>query len=422
MMSSRIFISWSGQRSHSLAVALKEWLPDVIHDVQVWVSSHTIQAGANWATKLSEILAECQLGIAIVTPENQRAPWLLFEAGAISRSLEEGRLIPLLLDLAPENLEMPIAQYQTVQADRGGIQSLLEAINNTRPNRISQERLLKYVERWWTDLERQIHTAKALPPEKSVSPARSDRELLTEVLQSVRAIAATRSGPDAEHITCALDSGGYFGDEHGRTTYVSVPETISIERFLDVVYGVLTEQGELPPHRYGDLWVLKNERSERVYTELDADDPRRAILGHLPISTLEIFDGDRLKVLKVERKSRGDRDGGSPLQASTLSAEAILELNGKRIKLTERQLQILALLAEGLPNKLIARKLGISSGTVKVQVYSILQILGVQSRLQAVVAFRNLMPSGAAAAEASNPTTSPRTGVYPEIADGHAPA
>jgi DNA-binding CsgD family transcriptional regulator len=58
--------------------------------------------------------------------------------------------------------------------------------------------------------------------------------------------------------------------------------------------------------------------------------------------------------------------------------------------LTPRQLEVLALLCEGLPNKLISRRLGIASGTVKVHVVQVLRALEVSSRLQAVVAARNL--------------------------------
>ena len=54
--------------------------------------------------------------------------------------------------------------------------------------------------------------------------------------------------------------------------------------------------------------------------------------------------------------------------------------------LTPRQLEVLALLCEGLPNKLICRRLNICTGTVKVHIGSILRELGVSSRLQAVVA------------------------------------
>lgn len=55
------------------------------------------------------------------------------------------------------------------------------------------------------------------------------------------------------------------------------------------------------------------------------------------------------------------------------------------VHLTPRQLEVLALLCEGLPNKLICRRLNISAGTVKAHLSSILRELGVGSRLQAVV-------------------------------------
>ena len=54
--------------------------------------------------------------------------------------------------------------------------------------------------------------------------------------------------------------------------------------------------------------------------------------------------------------------------------------------LTPRQLEVLLLLCEGLPNKLICRRLNIATGTVKVHISVILRELGVTSRLQAVVA------------------------------------
>ncbi len=54
--------------------------------------------------------------------------------------------------------------------------------------------------------------------------------------------------------------------------------------------------------------------------------------------------------------------------------------------LTQRQLDVLALLARGLPNKLIARELGLSEGTVKVHLLAIFRALDVRNRTEAVVA------------------------------------
>lgn len=54
-------------------------------------------------------------------------------------------------------------------------------------------------------------------------------------------------------------------------------------------------------------------------------------------------------------------------------------------ELTPREMEILCLLADGQSNKLIARNLGISDGTVKLHVKAILRKLGIHSRVEAAV-------------------------------------
>ena len=54
------------------------------------------------------------------------------------------------------------------------------------------------------------------------------------------------------------------------------------------------------------------------------------------------------------------------------------------IALTARELEVLALLAEGASNKLIARRLGISAHTAKYHVASLLEKLDAVSRTDAV--------------------------------------
>lgn len=61
-----------------------------------------------------------------------------------------------------------------------------------------------------------------------------------------------------------------------------------------------------------------------------------------------------------------------------------LHVEPRTLGLTPRQADVLKLLAEGKPNKLICRDLRLSEGTVKVHVSAILKALRVQSRTQAV--------------------------------------
>lgn len=70
---------------------------------------------------------------------------------------------------------------------------------------------------------------------------------------------------------------------------------------------------------------------------------------------------------------------GLPLRAPLHDALAEAE------PLTEREREVLALLAEGLPNKLIADRLGVAERTARYHVAQILAKLDVQSRTEAVV-------------------------------------
>ena len=58
--------------------------------------------------------------------------------------------------------------------------------------------------------------------------------------------------------------------------------------------------------------------------------------------------------------------------------------------LTPRQLDVLKCLMQGQPNKLIARELGLTEGTVKIHIAAILRALQARNRTEAVVMARNL--------------------------------
>jgi DNA-binding NarL/FixJ family response regulator len=65
-------------------------------------------------------------------------------------------------------------------------------------------------------------------------------------------------------------------------------------------------------------------------------------------------------------------------------APRIEGLRGEMLGLTHRQADVLRLLIQGKPNKLICRDLRLSEGTVKVHVSAILKALNVRSRAQAI--------------------------------------
>lgn len=180
----RVFISWSGPRSQAVAAALAELLPDAIQGLVTWMSQHDIGAGSRWSQELNAELEASQFGIVCLTPENLAAPWLLFEAGSLAKSVSESRVVPYRLNLHSTDVEFPLAQFQGVDATRDGTYQLLLSLNSSREEPLAEDRLRRIFNRWWPDLEARL---ASIPVSSAVVvQERDDRELLEEILQLVR--------------------------------------------------------------------------------------------------------------------------------------------------------------------------------------------------------------------------------------------
>lgn len=82
--------------------------------------------------------------------------------------------------------------------------------------------------------------------------------------------------------------------------------------------------------------------------------------------------------------------GWQPTETPAPAGDPARSIDGLRNLLTERQIDVMRLLSQGKPNKLIARDLGISEGTVKIHLAAIFRALNVRNRVEAVVASRKL--------------------------------
>jgi len=78
------------------------------------------------------------------------------------------------------------------------------------------------------------------------------------------------------------------------------------------------------------------------------------------------------------------------LDLSNVPTGETAELVSRLATLTPQQVRVLMMLGEGLLNKQIAFKLGVSEATIKAHVSAILQKLGVDSRTQAVIAISKI--------------------------------
>lgn len=50
----KVFISWSGNKSHKVAMIFREWLPSVIQSLEPYVSSEDIDKGARWSSDIAK--------------------------------------------------------------------------------------------------------------------------------------------------------------------------------------------------------------------------------------------------------------------------------------------------------------------------------------------------------------------------------
>ena len=185
----KLFISWSGERSGLFAQGLRDWLPCVINAVEPWLSSNDLNPGTRWGMELANELEQTKYGIICMTADNMSSPWLLFEAGALSRYVSKSRVVPLLLDNKPSDLQGPLAQFQAVQFSENDIRRLIIGINLTifaSGERGLEENVLnESLKLWWPKLK---STFDSIPPlKKSDQPReRTDRELIEETLEHIR--------------------------------------------------------------------------------------------------------------------------------------------------------------------------------------------------------------------------------------------
>jgi hypothetical protein len=183
----QLFLSWSGERSKAIAAAFRDWFPLVVQSVKPWYSPEDIDKGSRWLSDLSTQLEKQSVAIICLTPENLNAPWLLFEAGALSKALDASWVCPVLFDLEPTDYQGPIAQFQATRANKEDIRRLLGNINKRQEVPMAEAQLDTLYEVLWPRLEMQLAAISKMR-KASATPHRQTPEILNEVLERIRSI------------------------------------------------------------------------------------------------------------------------------------------------------------------------------------------------------------------------------------------
>lgn len=185
----KVFISWSGEKSRLLAEAIRAWLPAVIQNVKPFFTPEDVEKGARWGHEISKELESSSFGIFCLTPDNITKPWIMFEAGALSKKIETARICPILFGLEKSDLEGPLVQFQAISFLYEEMYKMLIVINNALGEHKLDDAVLKNVfDMWWPRLKDNVDNILSSKEDLSEEKEniRSDRDILEEVLGLLR--------------------------------------------------------------------------------------------------------------------------------------------------------------------------------------------------------------------------------------------
>ena len=202
-MSTQIFISWSGDLSHTVAALLHEWIPTVLQTAEPFLSSTDIEKGSRWSDHVAKKLEECGFGIIVLTKNNLTAPWILFEAGALSKMVGRGQVSSLLIGVDVVDVKQPLSQFQNTIFSRDDCFKLISSINKTASAPLRDDVLLRTFGALWPDLEASVLKAiedagNSEPIEAAideVSDMSSIKSSLGELIQSVKNLRDEMKNP-----------------------------------------------------------------------------------------------------------------------------------------------------------------------------------------------------------------------------------
>lgn len=250
----KVFISWAGPETKPFATFLHEWLQLVIQSVKPWMSEIDVAKGSRSMAELGKELEGTSFGIVVLTAKNQQSQWINFEAGAISKSVGEARVVPLLLDLTKSDLVGPLSQFQAVDAtSKDEVGKLLEALNRCLTDPLPPQRLSYVLDREWQSFLDELSNFSAGDGADDYVSPRPDRDVLDEVLVAVRQL-----GHDVAQIrrrdtlaeqrrllrTAALRE---------RSTDESSSVELALQQTLERVQAMLADQGASPsPPQHDD--------------------------------------------------------------------------------------------------------------------------------------------------------------------------
>jgi len=223
-----VFISCSGSLSKNVGELLRSWLPDVIQGVKPWLYSEDIDKGVMWPDAVAKALATT-VGVFCVTQENKDAPWLLFEAGGLSKGLEKARVCPLLIDLEDQDVKGPLAYFTFTRPNKEDMRKLLKTINDADPEKkLHDDQLQKSFNRLWPEFEKPFRDIQEQHKKDAKPAPRSVDDMVVEILKVTRELQR-----NSEEILQALPKKMTGPPGSGYSGYGGVTEALARLRLFE---------------------------------------------------------------------------------------------------------------------------------------------------------------------------------------------
>lgn len=195
----KIFISWSGETSQKIGEAFRNWIPDVLQFAHPYFTPNDVEKGQRWSAEIAANLEESKFGLFCITAENLHAPWLMFEAGAISKSTASSRVCPLLFGVEPAQLTGPLLQFQATAFSESEVFKFISMINELYENPLQEAVLNRSFKRCWPELEEKINSILQAPKNQQAIPNRTQAEIIEEILFHVRNLPSSSISALSNH-------------------------------------------------------------------------------------------------------------------------------------------------------------------------------------------------------------------------------
>lgn len=280
----KIFMSWSGDLSRKLGQCLYNWIPSVLQYAKPYFTPEDIKKGERWGNEISRELTDSEFGVFCVTNDNLNSQWMLFEAGAISKKLDTGRVCPILFNVKPTDLTGPLQQFQATTFVYEDIKRLLNSINEqAKEQKLADSVFNNVFDKWWPDVESEINVVLSAHKSTSRKQTRTDRELLEEILTHIRTSAKSNA-----------DFSALKNDDFTRINSSIIRDLMDNFMFF---YGLLKMEGTSPS---------QNVKQMRVLTEMVLNIQKLASINDMPgddnlsISFLRLAAGMKLNQAAID--------------------------------------------------------------------------------------------------------------------------